>query len=312
MQFCCTKSVLSLRRLSLLLAWICTCVLSACGDQATRPEVQTTTELAKRVLPASSSALDYLLWMGAEDRVIAFPTQALEYGNGIQPELERSALPRFSRFEAELCLMHRPDLVVCDASQSEETRNAIRKNGIRVLVLAELRTWKDLVENLSRVSGALFSEARVKALQSRLEKARASLADSTTKRADGALKKTSVLLYADFGASPWTAGKHTAMDIAIRLAGLVNQAAAYGLDGHAKLDPELLLARPPDLLITSERPGRAALRSSQSVRQLRLLDEGRVLEISARLLNANSPYLIELAKRLETAAESALGLRRGK
>jgi ABC-type Fe3+-hydroxamate transport system substrate-binding protein len=89
----------------------------------------------------------------------------------------------------------------------------------------------------------------------------------------------------------------------IRLAGMKNAAAEAGLTGHVPLDFERLLSIDPDVLIVSKlsrgdggSPTRAVIEASPLLATLRARKLGRIVEMSALLMAADSPPIVDGAE----------------
>jgi ABC-type Fe3+-hydroxamate transport system substrate-binding protein len=91
----------------------------------------------------------------------------------------------------------------------------------------------------------------------------------------------------------------------IRLAGLRNAAAESGIEGHSSLDFERLIEIDPDVIVVS-RPAtgeegsatREILVSTPALARIAAVREGRIAVLSAALLSADSPRLVDAAEAL--------------
>ena len=111
--------------------------------------------------------------------------------------------------------------------------------------------------------------------------------------------------YSNFGAGGSTTGRGTTLDIVFELAGVENAAARAGLEGHAALDHELLLALDPDLIVVGgdedevDAPGTAAyLLAQPELAGLRAVSTGRIVTLPAELFTTVSTELVRAAETL--------------
>lgn len=275
-------------------------VLSACApDDNVRPDGrQRAHSGAVRVVVGSVSALDWMTWLGQLSCVAAIPQHAARYANGL-PEgfLDPSApLPQFAKFRAEALLAHEPQLVVCDGYQNAFTVRALRRAGVAVCVLKNLRDFASLEANARLVVEALraagLSTLEVAPTIARLRGQREAVHEGASSKA------VSVLPYYDLGGKVSTAGIGTSEDLLLTLAGLENHARTLGLRGHASTPIERVLERQPDWILVSQGPQRAGLMARPRFGKLAAVRAGRVLELPPRLRQANSPYVIEAARTL--------------
>jgi ABC-type Fe3+-hydroxamate transport system substrate-binding protein len=281
-----TKTGHVMLRFAPLLLLACTC----CA-----PETRRAAPEPGGVLVASSAGLDYLAALDALDRVRAYPVQARDYALGVPESFYERELPSFFRFDAERVFALRPELVILSPHQSAQTRKRLSERQQRLLVLREVRQLSDIEQNLEDIANALRirSGSALEGLRAGYQKLRA--------RARQALgeKPPLVLSFSDFGSGIWTAGKHTVLDLQLELAGARNLARELGLEGHVKVEPERLLQQQPDVLLCTGRGARAAIAGSAVLSRLRCVQEGRVLELPARLLAANTPQILQGAERLQ-------------
>jgi iron complex transport system substrate-binding protein len=261
---------------------------------------------ARRVVPASATAVDLVAALVEPARIAGVPEQALEYSVLHDAGEEHAAIPRFEAYLAEPVLALRPDLVVIDPWQAPETTARLRRTGVDVLALPEIRGWADARRALE-IAGARLGEAdRARELVAALEARIARLRERAASR-----PQLRALAYSNFGGAGSSAGSGTTVDAMFELAGLRNALAERGTGGHVGLTFEELLGLDPDVIVVS-RPlkmpeGPAGDRGGASERllyseprlaSLRAVAERRVVALPAWLYATGSHEIVHGAEVL--------------
>jgi len=276
---------------------------------------------AQRVLPASSSVVDFLVALAPPERFAGLPEQALEYASlpggassGSPARQAWESVPRFSAFLAENVIALRPDLVLAEPWQARDTLARLESAGIESVVLPEVRGWEDARATLISVGELLALEQRaaelVGELDARVERLRSR---------EGPRRNLRVLCYSNFGSSGWSAGEQTTIHAQIELAGMRNALAETGRTGHVQVSFEDLITLDPDLLLVmqplrqgegtqGDRGGASAelLRGEPSLRGLRAVRGERIVALPPRLFATASHELVSGAEFLATAIDELL------
>lgn len=317
-------------KLAFLARALLPCLLAACSGQAPREgtapaagapdfprivaafgELVAIPAPARRALPGTAAALDFLVDLVGPERLAAVPFTARDYANAELPAATWDRLPVFRNFHGEELLPLRPDLVLTHGYQRAEATQILSRAGIPVVRLPDLRDFEGLLGVIEVLGRVLGEEPRAGALRADLERRRAALA------ADSALREVRALTYLDFGTGGWTAGSGTSGDLLLRLAGLRNAAAEAGLAGNVELDHERLMRIDPDLFVLrapvqgeeQAGPTLALLRSSPNLARLSAVREERIVILPARHFAAESHRLLDAAELLHAEARRALGSR---
>ncbi|MBL8898820.1 MAG: ABC transporter substrate-binding protein [Planctomycetes bacterium] len=296
---------LALVRLAALLAGF----LSACGpnEGERRYRLFGGEELLlrgapRRVVAANAGCAEYLLDLLPPERIAALPAEVFEYA--ARPP-ERAAWPEarlLARYESEAVLAHAPDLVLVTPWQPAEVGAALRRAGVPVLVVPEVRELEEAREILLFLGRVFEREARAEELWLDVERRAAALRERAPEPAPR------VLPYANLGDGGWTAGKGTTLDFALRLAGCTNLAAGAGFAGHARIDLEAVAHLAPEWIAisTEELSGGpsttlAALRAAPLTSSLPALQKERVLRLPPRLAGSTTHHVIDAAELLREA-----------
>jgi iron complex transport system substrate-binding protein len=280
---------------------------SACSRSADASKPVSTSS-AKRIVCGNAAATEFVCRLVPPERVVAFPEQADDY---VSIDLKSGGferVTRFSRYVTETLLALTPDLVVTHEWQSADTTRILRSQGIQVIVLKSATSYDDIRRTLTDLGERLGEQARAAALVSALDDRVAALRAKPGRRAG-----LRALIYTNDGTGGTTAGANTTPDTIIQLAGLKNAAAEAGLTGHVTLEFERLLAIDPDVLIVSKlsrgdggSPTRAVLEASPALANLRALKQGRIVEISAALMAADSPPIVDGAEQVAAEVDRLL------
>ncbi len=251
----------------------------------------------RRILPASSSAVDFVLDLIGEERVVAIPEQALNWANALDAGSELRDGKLFGSYSTEVVLGFAPDLVLTHVWQSANASRALAQAGVPVLVLPELKNTQDIRLALRTLGQALGAESNAEELIAGFETRLSRLA-STDRSSER------ILTYSNGGTGGWSAGKNTTADLLIGLCGAVNAASEAGLDGHSRMDFELLLSLDPDWILVSggidgEASGSLSFLMAQKVlSSLSAVQNDRIISVPAALFSTTSHYILDAAEYL--------------
>ncbi|MBK9384648.1 MAG: ABC transporter substrate-binding protein [Planctomycetes bacterium] len=256
----------------------------------------------RRVVAANAGCAEYLLDLLEPERIAALPAEIFEYA--ARPP-ERASWPEtrlLARYESEAVLAHAPDLVLVTPWQPAEVGAALRRAGVPVLIVPEVRELEEAREILLFLGRIFEREPRAQELWRELERRAAALRERAPQPAP------KVLPYANLGDGGWTAGTSTTLDFALRLAGCENLAASAGFAGHARIDLEAVAHLAPEwIAISTEESASgpsatlAALRSSPVTASLPALRAERVLRLPPRLAGSTTHHVIDAAEMLREA-----------
>lgn len=263
----------------------------------------------RRVFLASASVVDFALAFLGPDRIVglcehAFSASALAFAPG-----QFAHLPRHERFLAEPTLAAAPDLVLCSDYNDPSTLAALAQAGVQVVAVPAVNSLADARLALDLVGHLLGADAALATLHEDLDRRCASLAGRR-----GA-KPLRALCFTHNPTGTWTAGRDTLTDDALNLAGLANAAIEAGIEGHAPIPVETILALDPDVIVLDAPVGtahgsRAQLVEHPALSHLRALTTGAVIELHPALYATGSQHVVDAAEAI-AARIDALGLREG-
>jgi iron complex transport system substrate-binding protein len=199
----------------------------------------------QRVVCVGGALTEIVYALGAGERLVGVDTTSV-----FPPAAQ--ALPQVGyqrQLSAEGILARKPDLVIATADAGPPAvLRQLREAGVRVQSVPVGYTPQALQDKVRRVAAALDMARAGEALQARLDAAWREL----NARAVAAAARPRVLfVLAHAGPTILIAGKDTAADAMITLAGGVNALAAT--QGYKPLSPEAVIAAAPDvILITGE------------------------------------------------------------
>jgi iron complex transport system substrate-binding protein len=197
---------------------------------------------------------------------------------------------------AEEIVALRPDLVLASRHSAIPTRNALRRVGIHYELFDVPLSVKHSLAQIRRIAALTGSRAAGEALVGRIESA------IVAARLPPGARRLTAAVYEMGGL---TAGSKTVTDELMQVVGLDNLAASYGIEMHAPMQLELLVAAPPDLLLMGEVPAAAGTQAARLVqhRALRKVPSLR-WEFPARFMYCSGPTIIEEVAALARARDA--------
>ncbi|CAN5189075.1 ABC transporter substrate-binding protein [soil metagenome] len=206
----------------------------------------------------------------------------------------------FTYETAEEIIALSPDLVMTGRHSSLATRNALDRLKIPTALFGVPETVAESLEQVREVATLVGHPERGEALIGRIEQA---LADAAPKPGTPTL---SALVFMPGG---FASGPGTLMDEMMGRMGLENAATKYGLKRSMNVPLELVIADPPDLLMSGEPyPGAPswAVRVMTHPALSHVAGHMQRATFPERLLFCGGPVLIQTAAALSRARESAL------
>jgi iron complex transport system substrate-binding protein len=206
----------------------------------------------------------------------------------------------FTYETAEEVLALSPDLVMTGRHSSLATRNALDRLKISTALFGVPETVADSLDQVREVAALVGHPERGEALVARIE---AALAKAAPKPGT---PKLSALVFMPGG---FASGPGTLMDEMMGRMGLENAATRYGLKRSMNVPLELVIADPPDLLMSGEPwPGAPswAVRVMTHPALSHVAGHMQRATFPERLLFCGGPVLIQTAAALSRAREQAL------
>ena len=205
---------------------------------------------------------------------------------------------------AEEIVALQPDLVLTGRHSAIATRSALRHVGIRFEVYDVPQSIAESLEQIRTLARMLNREPQGEQLIQRIERV---IAES---RPPAGATPISAVIYQPGGL---TSGADTVTGELMQIAGLENVAARYGVRKYRPLPLELLVADPPEILLTGDTAYGAVTQAERIVhhRALRALQSQMTQErFPARLLYCSGPAMIGALDALVVARKHASQVRK--
>jgi len=260
---------------------------------------------ASRVVAIGSSVTEIVYALGASDRLIGADTTSMYPDAALQ-------LPRVGymrQISAEGVLSLRPTLIISTTAAGPPAAfDQLRAAGVATLVLPDDYDFDSVLRKIEGIGTALGREDAARSLIAARRVEMSALADKLTRAADR--PKVLSLLSVSQG-PPQAAGRVTAADGIIRLAGGVNAITSY--EGYRPITAEGALVQAPDVLMVTGQTLEAlgGVDNLLAAASLALTPAGRarrVFALDALLLLGFGPRTPEAARRLAAFLHPDLGL----
>ncbi len=258
---------------------------------------------ASRVVSVAGALTEIVYALGAGDRLVGVDTTS-QY-----PEAAR-ALPTVGyqrTLSAEGLLSLRPSLVLASEEAGPPAAlDHLARAGVTVLKISSHADAGLVPSRVRSVGQALGLETQAEALAGRVERELAELAA----RLSRAKARPSVLFLLAVGqGAPMVAGRATAADAMIRLAGGRNAVASY--PGYKPLSQEIVISAAPDVILTTSQGlaligGKEALLAQPAFAATPAARGERVLALDALFLLGFGPRVGEAARSIAAALHPEL------
>lgn len=256
-----------------------------------------------RIVSVSSALTEIVYALGAEGLLAGVDTTSL------YPAAAR-ALPQVGYMRAlaaEGVLSLKPTLVLATtAAGPATTLDQLRATGVEVLVLPDHYDYDSVIAKIAAVGRVTGKTTEADAM---IARGRADMAELTKKLATATSKPRVLFLLSMSGGAPQAAGRDTAADGIIRLAGGTNAIDAYA--GYRPLTPEAVLASRADFILVTSHTVQAmggidAILDQPAVRRTPAGRAGKVLQFDTLLLLGFGPRTPQAALELAAALHPEL------
>lgn len=260
---------------------------------------------ASRIVAIGSSVTEIVYALGAGDRLIGADTTSMYPEAALQ-------LPRVGymrQISAEGVVSLRPTLIISTTAAGPPAAfDQLRAAGVATLVLSDDYDFDSVLRKIEAIGTALGRQDAARVLIAARRAEMSALADKLAQAADH--PKVLSLLSVSQG-PPQAAGRITAADGIIRLAGGVNAITSY--DGYRPITAEGALAQAPDVLMVTGQTleSLGGIDNLLAAASLALTPAGkarRVFVLDALLLLGFGPRTPEAARRLAAFLHPELGL----
>jgi iron complex transport system substrate-binding protein len=270
--------------------------LTACS-QATAPSLATYTDdigrivqikgIPQRIVSLSPSNTEMVYDLGLQDRLVGVTS----YDNYPLEAQNKPIVSDYSTVDLEKIVNAKPDLVLADSIQKNDTIPALEKLGITVYTMTPDNTDEILneIKVLGRITGKTqAADDLVSNLTSRIK----TVTDKTDKLTDSQKPR---VLYVTWHDPIWTAGSNTMIQYLIEQAGGVNIAA--DLDGYATITLESVIERNPQVIVVMSSMGDQTslnfIKSNEQFQSTDALRNNRVYEVDADIFGRTTPRIVD-------------------
>jgi iron complex transport system substrate-binding protein len=201
----------------------------------------------------------------------------------------------FTYETAEEIIALKPDLVLASRHTALATRNALTGLGIPMAFFGTPSSVAESLDQVRRIAELAGHPERGEAEVRRIEAALAAAAPPP-----GAAP-VRALVYERNG---FASGPHTLMDELLRRTGFSNAAVEYGYRRSADIPLDLVVTRPPKVLLSGETtPGEPSWgeRVMRHPALQALRGRVRIIAFPVHLMNCGGPNIVEAAQRLAAA-----------
>ena len=206
-----------------------------------------------------------------------------------------------ARDDAEALLSFKPDLVAVSRYTAPTTLRALRRAGVRLLIVEPQRSVAESLSQVHEVAQAAGHPERGAALAARI----AAALDHA--RPEGPDHRPGALVFQNGG---FVAGEGSLIDDMLTRTGFSNRAAAYGVKDFGEVSLERIVRDPPQVLLAAEPKAGAPGFGERVLRHpalLALKDRMRIEAFPQSLLLCGGPVLLQTAPRLAAIRRRVLG-----
>lgn len=256
-----------------------------------------------RIVAVGSSITEIVYALGAEKLLVGVDTTSL------YPNAARS-LPQVGymrALSAEGVLSLKPTLIIATTAAGPATvLDQLKATGIEIMVLPDHYDYDSVIAKIAAVGKATGKVAEADAM---IERGRAAIKTLTDRLAATTSHPRVLFLLGMGSGAPQAAGRNTAADGIIRLAGGVN--AIEGYSGYRPLTPEAVIASKADYILVTRQTveamgGIQAVLDQPSLNRTPAGKAGKVLEFDALLLLGFGPRTPQAAQELASALHPEL------
>ena len=256
-----------------------------------------------RIVSVGSSLTEIFYALGAEDLLAGVDTTSL-----YPPEAKSLPQVGYMRaLSAEGVLSLKPTLIMATtAAGPAAVLDQLRATGIEVVVLPDLYDYDSVVHKIEAVGKVTGKTAEAATL---IAHSKAEMAALKARLAGASGKPRVLFLLSMGGGAPQAAGRDTAADGIIRLAGGVN--AIDGYSGYRPLTPEAVLASRADVVLMPRQSvealgGPAKVLEQPALSRTPAGRDGKLLQFDALLLLGFGPRTPQAATELAQALHPEL------
>lgn len=204
-------------------------------------------------------------------------------------------------FNIEKIISLNPDLVLAHESTADSAKAGLQQlkdAGIDVVVVNDAQSFDEVYTSIKMIGNALGESEKAAELIAGMKNKFAEIA----KQAKAIKEDEQKIVFVEVSPAPeiFTAGKNTFIDELLSLIGAKN--ASGDMEGWAKVDPEAIVERNPDVVVTTygyytEKPIEQVL-GRQGWEKVNAIKDQQVFDVHSDLVTRSGPRLAEGAEEL--------------
>lgn len=258
---------------------------------------------APRIVSVGSALTEVFYALGAENLLVGVDTTSL-----YPPQAKSLPQVGYMRaLSAEGVLSLKPTLIMATTGAGPaSTFDQLKATGIEVVILPDRYDYDSVVKKIEAVGKATGKVAEADAL---IARGQADMKALSNRLASTPNKPRVLFLMSMSGGAPQAAGRDTAADGIIRLAGGVN--AIDGYSGYRPLTPEAVIASRADYILVPRQSveslgGADKVLDQPAIRQIPAGRAGKLLQFDILLLLGFGPRTPQAATELAAALHPEL------
>jgi iron complex transport system substrate-binding protein len=251
--------------------------------------------IPQRIVSLSPSNTEIVYALGLQDKLVGVTS----YDDYPLDAKTKPIVSDYSTTDLEKIVNAKPDMVLADSIQKNDTIPALEKLGIPVYTMTPNNM--DGIFNDIKVLGQITGKTKeANTLVSNLQNRIQAVADKTAKLTDSQKPR---VLYVTWYDPIWTAGSDTMIQYLINEAGGTN--IASGLNGYTTITLEEVVQQNPQIIIVMSSMGTddaslAYIKSNDQLKSTDALKNNQVYEVDADIFGRTTPRIVD---GLETLAK---------
>ncbi len=248
----------------------------------------TITQQPQRIIPQAIGITEILWAISPRQRVTAVHKSCRDRRFSFIAGQLPDNLPTYGTNDAEIVIGYRPDLVLTTYYSDENFLHQLQRAKVPSVQLGFFGNLEQIEEQIMLIGRLIGQERSARHLTETMEeKIKAIQAYVECRRGDRPL---TVLYYDNMG---YVAGRNSTFDAMCRLLGVVNIAAAKGIDYFKQVDHETLLQWNPDMIIVpAESAFDRQLYASPILASANAIRQRTIRKIPSVYLLSASQYLV--------------------
>lgn len=207
-------------------------------------------------------------------------------------------------FNIEKMISLKPDLVLAPGSTADTAKEGLQQlkdAGIAVVVVNDAQSFEEVYQSIEMIGKSIGETEKAAELVDSMKNSFAEL----KKKAESIKPEEQKTVFVEVSPEPeiYTAGNHTFINEMLELIGAKN--AAGDMEGWPKVDPEVMVERNPDVIVTTygyytEKPVEKVL-ARKGWNNVKAVKDQQVFDVHSDLVTRSGPRLAEGAEVLAKA-----------